>query len=268
MIITKEDCPFLGSLHLTVMAVLGLWLWISPSHYKWSQAHRHQQNLIPLRCTSTVLFGVDIALTSSGLQIVSLIMYSVFLAPALNLLFPALVFLFLFIGYGSSASSGFHSDESVLASKVNERLLTELHTSACSDSVPLDSTNSGRAILAVKVAELLQATWPILVGLIFLLGVNLVLIADIETNLCRATLNQEPGEAQWTFGQTLALTLLVLPIRDVYDYIRECIKTDYAQKCTKMLKISLNQDNPDLDIALQLARHADDVRVHINGKVL
>jgi hypothetical protein len=242
---------FLGSLHLTIMAALGLWLWISPLQFEWRQAHRNGQELIPLHCTSTTLFGADIALTSPGLRVVSLIVYSVFLVPALNLLFSALVFMVPFVRHGYNTSSGSH---------------VEQRPSAHPDTAPADLANSGRTMRTIKVAKVLQATWPILLGLILLLGVNLVFIADIEINLHRAIPFQEAGEAQWTFGQILALLLLALPIRDVFDYIRECIKADYAQKCTKMLKTSLNKEIPDLDGALQAAKHADDVRVHINGE--
>jgi hypothetical protein len=248
------------------MAGLGLWLWSSPSQYEWSQAHRNHQESTPLRCTSTALFGAEISLTSSGLRAVSLIMYSVFLAPALNLLFPALVFSIPFIIYGRSASFSSQADASVVAGNADDQLAAELRPSARLDSAPVDSANSRRVFLTMNLIDITQATWPILIGLIFLLGVNILFIADIETSLHQASPYQESGESQWTFGQILALLLLVLPLRDVYDYIRECMKFEYANKCTEVLKDSLNRQSPDLDTALRAAKHADDVRVHINGQ--
>jgi hypothetical protein len=96
----------LGSLHLTLMAALGIWLWSSPYQYERRQGERlikslsTPHDLLPLFCTSTALFGADVSLTSAALRQVSLVIYSFFLAPVLNLVIPVVFFLFLFINCG------------------------------------------------------------------------------------------------------------------------------------------------------------------------
>lgn len=86
----------LGSLHLTVMAALGLCLWSFPYRHELTQAQRPSLtlDLTPLRCTSTTLFRSDIPLTSA-LNRASIVFYTVFLAPRLNLVVPAAFFLLL-----------------------------------------------------------------------------------------------------------------------------------------------------------------------------
>jgi hypothetical protein len=54
------------------------------------------------------------------------------------------------------------------------------------------------------------------------------------------------GESQWTFGQTLAVLLLVLPLRDVAMFIVE-VRTEKRHKerntkCTQELKAALEND--------------------------
>jgi hypothetical protein len=51
-------------------------------------------------------------------------------------------------------------------------------------------------------------------GLLILLLINVIFMADTELTIKRGAKQQPPGESQWTFGQTLALLLLSLPIRD------------------------------------------------------
>jgi len=100
MLLKHEFVLVLGSLHLTLMAALGLWLWCSPQRYETVQAVRlgSSANLLPLRCTNTTLFGSSIPLTSVALNRISLIFYSIFLVPGLNLVIPASFFLSLHLG--------------------------------------------------------------------------------------------------------------------------------------------------------------------------
>jgi len=80
----------LGSIHLSMMAAIGIWLWRDPARFG-----------RPLgRCTPMFsVFGSSVPFNSTPLRIFSLMMYVVVLIPGLNLLLPFAFFLFLHISY-------------------------------------------------------------------------------------------------------------------------------------------------------------------------
>ncbi|KAF9525296.1 hypothetical protein CPB83DRAFT_558160, partial [Crepidotus variabilis] len=67
-----------GSVHLSLMAAIGLWLWTQPSGFSISQ---------PCSLEARILFGY-VPLGSSGLRVWSMIIYSTFLLPFFNLVLP------------------------------------------------------------------------------------------------------------------------------------------------------------------------------------
>jgi hypothetical protein len=223
------------------MAALGIWMWSSPSRYEATQARRLNlpADMIPLQCTYTTLFGSSIPLTSAPLNRTSLVFYSVFLAPCLNLAVPAAFFLFLFMRYDHSS---FNSTTSLF---VNALVFVIAKPIA-------------------RVMNFMKPVWPIVTGLLFLLSINIVFIIDIETTIKRAIPYQDArDESNWTFGQTLALLLLVLPMRDVYDYIKESREAEHAAKCTEDLKDAVKRK--DLDLLRKAAPHAGDVNAYVDG---
>jgi hypothetical protein len=64
----------------------------------------------------------------------------------------------------------------------------------------------------------------------------------------------------------LALLLLVLPMRDVYDYIKESREAEYAAQCTEDIKYAVKRE--DLDLLRKATLHAGDVNAYINGMFL
>jgi hypothetical protein len=80
----------LGSIHLSMMAAIGIWLWHDPAGFG-----------KPIdRCTPMLtIFGASVSFNSTPLRIFSLTMYAVVLIPGLNLLPPFAFFLFLHISY-------------------------------------------------------------------------------------------------------------------------------------------------------------------------
>jgi hypothetical protein len=151
------------------MAAIGIWLWSSPARFETSQPAFTSP--YPLECTSMSVMGGDIHLSSPVLQAWSLLIYSFFLVPGLNLILPAVFFLALYI-------------------HLNRRRLSQ----------PAYRQHA-KALLVVP-------------GLLLLLLINIVFMIDTELTIHRGVKQQQPGESQWTFGQTLALLLLSLPIRD------------------------------------------------------
>jgi hypothetical protein len=69
-----------GSLHLSLMAAIGIWLWHDPAGFG-----------LPIdRCTPMLtVFGASVSFKSTPLRVFSLTMYSLLLIPGLNLLPPS-----------------------------------------------------------------------------------------------------------------------------------------------------------------------------------
>jgi hypothetical protein len=206
----------LGALHLTLMAVIGIWFWSSPALFESRQPERLPPEL--LDCTSITLLGQPINVTSSPLRVVSLVLYAVFALPGLNLLIPAAALLALHIGY--------------------HRITNRDH-----DAEP-----------SVK---------PVYIALIFLLAVNILFMIDIETTI---TLHDVSDESKWTFGQTLAVLLLILPIRDVVGFITHVRNRRRRARYTTWLTDALEDDYgmDELKIAVKYA----DIRTEAPGKLL
>jgi hypothetical protein len=91
----------LGSLHLTLMAVLGVWLW-SDLHL-FGLGHREPEefktsNALAIERATVALFGQAVPLGSPALRIASIAIYSVFLIPGINLFPPMLFILAVYLG--------------------------------------------------------------------------------------------------------------------------------------------------------------------------
>jgi hypothetical protein len=195
----------LGSLHLTLMAVIGIWFWSSPARFE-AQQHGHIDPL-GLECTSMSLMGNKIDLSSSPLRIVSLVIYAFFAIPGLNLLVPAALFLALHVVYHHFRPRKEKAEPSVV---------------------------------------------PVYVSLMFLLAVNIVFMVDIETTI---TLHEVTDESNWTFGQTLAVLLLVLPLRDVFDFVMRVRHNKRRDRCTQELKDALNAS--DMNTVKRVVKYAN-----------
>jgi hypothetical protein len=215
----------LGSLHLTLMAVIGIWFWSSPARFGDVQRDPISPNV--LKCTSMSLLGNPINLTSSPLRVVSLGIYAFFMVPGLNLLLPAALFLALHIVYHR---------------------------------------------LRPRADETKPSVVPVYIGLIFLLAVNIVFMADIETTVSH---HKVSDESQWTFGQILAILLLVLPLRDVsmfiVDFRTEKHHKERNAKCTQQLKAVLENNHMKhaerMGHVKEAVKHAD-IRVEASGMLL
>jgi hypothetical protein len=61
----------------------------------------------------------------------------------------------------------------------------------------------------------------LIVGLVSLVAINILFIADIELTLRRNKGDQTGDEATWGFGQVLALLLLIIPLRDAWGALQD-----------------------------------------------
>ncbi|KAJ7800004.1 hypothetical protein B0H14DRAFT_3885835 [Mycena olivaceomarginata] len=92
--VSEQPVLTLGSIHLSLMAAVGIWLWSDPSKF----GHPLDPSCDP---TLTVI-GVPARFSSKPLRITSLAMYSLVLIPGLNLIPPFAFFLTLHISYNWS----------------------------------------------------------------------------------------------------------------------------------------------------------------------
>lgn len=196
---------FLGSLHLMIMAALGMWLWSNP------RAFGSSANSCVVDIASTVILGKSIPLNSSALRALSITIYSLFLVPGLNLVLPMALFLGIFLAY-HKWFSGRPSEYRQLADH------TELQDGHLSSS---------------------PGILPTVIGMGFLFVVDFILLVDIELTLRRNQL-QTSSESNWTFGQILAMLLLVLPLRDL-------IETLLARRETRRLEDLARRDKQRID---------------------
>ncbi|KAH6894901.1 hypothetical protein BKA70DRAFT_1407275 [Coprinopsis sp. MPI-PUGE-AT-0042] len=89
-----------GSLHLTLMAALGIWLWSAPLEFgrgKTEVALFGDANGCAISHALLTVIGQQVPFNSQPLRIASLVIYSMFLFPALNLILPMGVFLAFYI---------------------------------------------------------------------------------------------------------------------------------------------------------------------------
>ncbi|KAG6844679.1 hypothetical protein H0H87_004719 [Tephrocybe sp. NHM501043] len=150
---------WIGSLHLSVMGIIGVWLWSYPETF----GHSDPQCSIHM---PVIFFGGRVALTSNGLKYWSIIVYGVLLLmPGLNMILPSTLI--------------------VLPIRLIRRLKYE--------------TTRWRTITSVTP------------GFTVLIIINIFFLANTEVairgnqSLLGETVNR------WSFGQILALMLLLVP---------------------------------------------------------
>ncbi|KAJ7346108.1 hypothetical protein DFH08DRAFT_870547 [Mycena albidolilacea] len=209
----------LGSLHLSMMSALGLWLWINPLRFGTDA----EANACAIEHSSTIILGKNIPLASSGLRIWSILVYAVLLVPGLNLLWPIVLFLLLMKFYSALRKPHDRRDARRQRAKrldsAESPSLLRTPESDPAPTVPPGITKRARR-LARRSLWALQMWYnpfllPTVAGLVLLFVINIIFIVDTEVTLRQNRFLLEAGEGDWSFGQTLALLLLVLPLRDL-----------------------------------------------------
>ena len=250
----------LGSIHLTLMSAIGIWLWSNPKKFGthiWCDP-------------SLTIVGITWRFSSRAMQICSLTMYSLFLVPGLNLIPPFLLLLTPHILYNKSRRRypqfwmrcrhildamrriprGSRNTPQTLPLIADDALRgrgAALDEEAqVGDNQPLipsgaqladppsgDSSSGNPVNLTDSMPAQEQYvrhppsgsstsqspssdahTALLVVGLVCLAAINIIFIIDIELTLSRNKQDQSHEEAEWGFGQVLALLLLVVPLRD------------------------------------------------------
>ncbi|KAJ7239347.1 ankyrin repeat-containing domain protein [Mycena rebaudengoi] len=133
-------------------------------------------------CVPTLtVVGSSVPFYSPVLRIFSLAMYFLILIPGFNLLPPILFFLLLHIAYNGCIRQ---------------------------------NRTIGRSAADVYTAFLV-------IGLVLLVVINIIFLVDIELTLSRNKHLQSGEDDLWVFGQVLALLLLVMPLRDAWNALRD-----------------------------------------------
>ncbi|KAJ6481467.1 hypothetical protein C8R47DRAFT_1049752 [Mycena vitilis] len=192
----------LGSFHLSLMSAIGIWLWLNPSKFG-----------VPISCDPTLtVVGGPASFISRPLQIFSLVMYFLLLIPAVNLLLPILFFLALHIAYNSQREYYYPQMPKSFPSRQRSSMLS-VESSTSPSSSSSSKPFSGEAYTNGLVA-----------GLALLVVINLIFLVDIELTLARNKNLQSGEDDVWGFGQVLALLLLVVPLRDAWNALRDIRK--------------------------------------------
>ncbi|KAJ6530079.1 ankyrin repeat-containing domain protein [Mycena vulgaris] len=223
-ILFKRIVLSLGSFHLSMMAALGIWLWIDPASFG-------KANICAYEHGSTTILGNIVPLRSHRLRSWSLAIYSLFLLPGVNLMLPMGLFLWLFVAY----QSWHQRRQSTSSGALNTSRHTTHDRSAPNADSPLQSGRKSGFRQTTRSLTQLGAVFrawkgrlpsfpsivPVVIGMAILFAINLIFLVDIELTLRRNRNPQDVADAAWTFGQILAMLLLVMPLRDLLETIFE-----------------------------------------------
>lgn len=205
----------LGSVHLSLMAAIGIWLWIDP--------HRFGAT-VPCDPSLTVV-GHSVRFSNSSLRIVSLLVYSLLLLPIINLLPPFYFFLTLHILYNKSRQT--HARFWARCQLIADYLKVRRDTTPSDDTTASDDSTLSDDIAPIpdttpsRNGPARIYTAFLIVGVLCLFITNLIFLIDIELTLRRNKPFQSSGENDWGFGQVLALLLLIVPLRDFVNSLAE-----------------------------------------------
>ena len=186
----------LGLVHLLLMGSFGIWLWQDIDTFG-----------VPLECTPytfTVIFGYNVSAMNKSLRAVSLALYWITAIPIVNILGDALavnalgiIFFYLF-------------------KPLIHRYLNRRH--------PTNSNTNNDAVEATPKHE--PSLWSCsrnirrLFYILFVLFLDVLFAVDTELKIRRSRSFVQSGESQWTFGQTLAVIVTIIPVLEA----RKCIK--------------------------------------------
>jgi hypothetical protein len=99
-----------------------------------------------------------------------------------------------------------------------------------------------------------------------LFAINIIFLLDIELTLRRNRTLQDPGDKAWTFGQILAMLLLVMPLRDILETIFERRETRRRDEHTASLRNAVKEGS-NSETIIDLVTKGADVNATLEGMV-
>ncbi|KAH6894899.1 hypothetical protein BKA70DRAFT_790009 [Coprinopsis sp. MPI-PUGE-AT-0042] len=106
-VLVKRFVLVLGSLHLAVMAALGIWLWSNLQLFGLGNrrpADFEDANTCAVNGATVAVFGQGVSLGSPTLRAFAIAIYSLFLIPGVNLIAPMIIFLVAYPSHGASTA--------------------------------------------------------------------------------------------------------------------------------------------------------------------
>ncbi|KAF6743815.1 ankyrin repeat-containing domain protein [Ephemerocybe angulata] len=236
-ILVKRIVLLLGSLHLSLMAGLGLWLWSDIRGF----GRLSEANDCAAEFALVTILGRHVPFASWALRITSFVIYAIFLMPGINLLLPIAVFLGLYFCCR--------------------------HLPAPKPIRPEDPAPYARpGTRLARMHNFIVRRWAMLppcIGLVVLLAINLVFILDIELTLKQNAGFQGEDEAEWGFGQILAMLLLFMPLRDLAEAVLARRIKQRQRDLNLALKGAVNSN--DWEAVLTLVARGVDPNVDLEG---
>ncbi|KAJ3513639.1 hypothetical protein NMY22_g14979 [Coprinellus aureogranulatus] len=245
----------LGSLHLSLMAALGIWLWSKPQSFGKDEGSRCAFDVAEL-----AILGIFVPFGKEGLRAFSLALYSLFLIPGFNLLLPVGAFLSIYClasrrrpspsdlptsrAPPTLPSTNEHIELRPLPNRSSPSTANHPSTANLLNSAELNGPEMQTQTLDPqpqgRIAKL-QQVMPVGIGLLILLCINIIFIVDIELTLRRNRHYQDDAssdEAEWGFGQILAMVLVFMPLRDLGESIvrrRHELQTKLNESLTRAI---------------------------------
>ncbi|KAH6893816.1 hypothetical protein BKA70DRAFT_1200805 [Coprinopsis sp. MPI-PUGE-AT-0042] len=97
----KRFVLLLGSLHMTCMAALGIWLWSDLQLFGLGRLYAEDftaANACAVDAATIAILGQGVSLGSPTLRIISIVIYSLLLVPGINIIAPMIILLVAYIG--------------------------------------------------------------------------------------------------------------------------------------------------------------------------
>ena len=154
------------------------------------------------------ILGTRVPFGSNVLRVFSLVIYSLFLLPGLNLLLPMAVFLAISFWHHSGLRKVTPSNDPEKASIPEPAGVVQAPYTGVVKTLRGGFTRSVRSPI-----------FPVCVGLGLLVVINVIFVVDIELTLTRNPALQDEQESEWGFGQILAMLLIFIPLRDLVEMI-------------------------------------------------
>ncbi|KAH6894933.1 hypothetical protein BKA70DRAFT_790377 [Coprinopsis sp. MPI-PUGE-AT-0042] len=219
-VLVKRIVLVLGSLHLTVMSCLGIWLWTGlPSFGKGvgPSTGVTEANDCALKTVLLTIVGHSVPFHSTALCVCSIVVYALFLVPGLNLMAPMALFLGAYF-----AHRRWNSGKKGLGGVCHPERRPFKHYEEPNHAYHLRLARymAKRLIAGLDEVTAAARSWDVLpafIGLTILLFVNVIFVIDIKLTLRQNIPHQDIDETQWGFGQILALLLLLLPLRELVE---------------------------------------------------
>jgi len=183
----------LASAHLTLFAAFGLWLWFTIHHFSTGS----NDDCEPF---TTLFIFRSIPVTSPALRKVSIIIYIICLLPIINIV--------VFGGMELAAIYGFQRLVTLLR-RLRRRRISQVDLAPQNDRRPQGAS-------APLTQSPFDTPYILYEFIVLTLGVQVFFIVSTELTIKNnARLVNQNEEEDWTFGQTLAVALTIIPLIQV-----------------------------------------------------